>query len=172
MYTKPMISRVKHPWYVQEVGGDGFPRNRAGQQLCARERLRKYSSQPCDRSEAELPLKIRLLEAKVVEVEAVLCGRASWTPRSEDLESLCTVLPEVLCNRGSLTSARRVAVGTRCFILSGAFSFSPYFYFVVSVLFSGFPSSCFLFFFFSPLFSCSLYLAVLVFALRFCRTRS
>lgn len=48
-------------------------------------RLREYSSQLYDRSNTQLPMKIRLLQAEVM--EAMLYGCATWTLRSEDFDT-------------------------------------------------------------------------------------
>ena len=50
------------------------------------ERIRKLSSQPYDKPNAELSLKVRLLKAEVIEAQSYGC--ATWTLRSEDSDSL------------------------------------------------------------------------------------
>ena len=57
-------------------------------------RIRKYSSQLCDRPNAELSLKVRLLKAEVI--EALLYRCATWTVRSEDFDSLRTAHHKLL----------------------------------------------------------------------------
>ena len=56
--------------------------------------VKKYSSQLYDRRNARLSLKIGLFKAEVM--EAMLCGRATWTMHSQNFSSLRTAHHKLL----------------------------------------------------------------------------